>query len=159
MRYDVDSSLLPHSLSPAAGESVTIERKEVKKDPLPPFTIVGNGFTNRQGVNSLDVLEVCLQMNQAEMKPFQFLRNMFTVNTIEGSTTPSVVEPSRHEEFDKYLSTALMKNYRHLEYLQVVRRIKRGVYIVNPKVLVPSKHYIAMQVLWDSTKELHNDTI
>lgn len=159
MKYNVQPTAVPEHLVPEVGEYLVIEHKEVKKEPLPPFTIVGNGFTNRHGTTSLDMLEVCLQMNQSEMKLFQFFRNVFTQNTIDGSSTPSIVEPLKYKEFDKYLATALMKNYKHMEYLQVLRRIKKGLYIINPKILIPSKHYIEMQMQWNNTKESHVDSV
>lgn len=32
----------------------------------------------------------------------------------------------------KYLADALMKNYKHLEELEILKRISRGVYMINP---------------------------
>lgn len=137
------------AVTPESDEVIEIVRKKKYNEPLPPYNIVGNGLTNRHGT-SVDILEICLQLNMAEMKLLQFLRTAFTVNSINKEEIPNVVLPSSWEEFDKYLSTALMKNYTHLEYLQVVKRIRRGVYMVNPRILMPSKEYLRIEAMWDN---------
>lgn len=137
------------AVTPESDEVIEIVRKKKYNEPLPPYNIVGNGLTNRHGT-SVDILEICLQLNMAEMKLLQFLRTAFTVNSINKEEIPNVVLPSSWDEFDKYLSTALMKNYTHLEYLQVVKRIRRGVYMVNPRILMPSKEYLRIEAMWDN---------
>lgn len=152
MKYELDIEQLPPGVVPEKGETIEIVRKSESKEPLPPYNIVGNGFTSRNGT-SVDLLEVCLQMNLSEMRLLQFFRTQFTAKIINKEVDPNVIEPTRCGTFDKYLATALMKNYTHLEYLQVIRRVKRGVYILNPKIFIPSKHYLEMVARWNATGE------
>lgn len=149
MIYENSLHIDSAAVTPESDEVIEIVRKKKYNEPLPPYNIVGNGLTNRHGT-SVDILEICLQLNMAEMKLLQFLRTAFTINSINKEEIPNVVLPSSWDEFDKYLSTALMKNYTHLEYLQVIKRIRRGVYMVNPRILMPSKEYLRIETMWDS---------
>lgn len=149
MIYENSLHIDTAAVTPESDEVIEIVRKKKYNEPLPPYNIVGNGLTNRHGT-SVDILEICLQLNMAEMKLLQFLRTAFTVNSINKEEIPNVVLPSSWDEFDKYLSTALMKNYTHLEYLQVIKRIRRGVYMVNPRILMPSKEYLRIETMWDN---------
>lgn len=149
MIYENSLHIDSAAVTPESDEVIEIVRKKKYNEPLPPYNIVGNGLTNRHGT-SVDILEICLQLNMAEMKLLQFLRTAFTVNSINKEEIPNVVLPSSWDEFDKYLSTALMKNYTHLEYLQVIKRIRRGVYMVNPRILMPSKEYLRIETMWDN---------
>lgn len=152
MKYELDINGVPCGVVPEKGEVIEITRKAESKEPLPPYNIVGNGFTSRHGT-SVDLLEVCLQMNLSEMRLLQFFRTQFTNNIINKEVRPSVIEPTRCSTFDKYLATSLMKNYGHLEYLQIIKRVKRGVYILNPRVFIPSRHYLEMVAKWNSIGE------
>lgn len=134
-------------VTPGINEVIEITRRKKLAEPLPPYNIVGNGFTNRHGT-SIDILEVCLQLNLAEMRLLQFLRSAFTMSCIIKEDNPNVIEPTKHEAFDKYLATALMKNYQHLEYLYVMHRIKRGVYMLNPNMFIPSRDYAKINAMW-----------
>ncbi len=149
MIYENSLHIDSAAVTPESDEVIEIVRKKKYNEPLPPYNIVGNGLTNRHGT-SVDILEICLQLNMAEMKLLQFLRTAFTINSINKEEIPNVVLPSSWDEFDKYLSTALMKNYTHLEYLQVIKRIRRGVYMVNPRILMPSKEYLRIEAMWDN---------
>lgn len=157
MSNDMSSNdLISYVPAPENGEVLEITRKNAYKEPLPPYNIVGNGFTNRNGT-SVDVLEVCLQLNLSEMKLLQFFRTAFTTKMINRVEEPNVIVPKYTANFDQYLQTALMKNYKHLEHLQVMRRMKRGVYILNPRMFIPSRGYTAMVVAWDRIKQVKDD--
>lgn len=137
--------------APDKGEVVEITRKKKEKEGMPPFNIVDNGFSNRHGA-SLDILEVCLQLNIAEQKLLQFFRDCFTKNVFMKDEMPNVIEPLKWQEFDKYLAAALMKNFVHMEYLGVLKRVKRGLYMINPDMLIPPKDYLVIKTRWEQIK-------
>jgi len=151
MRFEIEKDELKYVSPPEEGEMLEVTKKIKNKDPLPPYNIVGNGLTGKHGT-SVDLLEVCLQLNIAEMKLLQFFRTQFTARLIAHVDMPSVVVPTVIGSFDKYLATALMKNYKHMEYLQILRRIKRGEYILNPKIFMPPRGYTEAVAKWDSIK-------
>lgn len=148
MKYTIGVDYLPEDLVPGAGEVVEMRKVKEGKESLPPYNMVGNGLANRHG-ESVDILEICLALNTAEMRVLQFFRTQFTMNMIHKVDNPNVVTPTDSDSFDKYLKTALMKNYMHLEYVGALRRVQRGTYILNPKVFVPSRNYMQMLMMWN----------
>ena len=132
---------------PEIGEVIEVTSRKRYKEPLPPFSMVGNGLSNRYGT-SLDIIEVCLQLNQSELRLLQFFRDCYADSIMRGDVNPNLVIPTRYEKFDKYLSKALEKNYNHLEYLGVIVRVKRGSYLVNPTLFVPRQGYSSINGQW-----------
>ena len=150
MEVLVTAQDLPEQLVPEAGGTIVIQHNKASKECLPPYTLVGNGHTSSNGT-SRDIVEVCMEMNQAELKLLQFMRESMIRQIMNKSAEPSVIVPADYVEYSKYLATAMAKNYEHLEYLEVLKRIKRGTYILNPNLILPPRHYAAMQSKWVST--------
>lgn len=150
MEITIPESELPEQFVPSIGGSITIQHTRGSKENLPPYTLVGNGHTSSNGT-SRDIVEVCMDMNQAELKLLQFMREVMIKQIMNKSTEPSIITPTHYPEYSKYLATAMAKNYEHLEYLEVIRRIKRGTYILNPNLVLPPRHYSAMQNKWVTT--------
>lgn len=142
---------LSDQVLPNGDEIVEITRKKKNKMPLPPYNIVGNGFTNRHGT-SMDIIDLCAKLNTAEINLLQFFRDQYTYNIIRKEDYPNVVIPTSSEEFTAYLSTALKKNYLHMEYEQVVRRLKRGTYMINPVLFMPSDNHLSAYDKWNNAK-------
>ena len=143
-------------MMPENGESIEITRRSKAKEPLPSYTMVGNGITTKHGT-SLDVLKVCGELNQAEIKLLCFFRDVFAKNAMNKEENPNKIEPLSWAEFDKYLATALKKNYVHMEYMDVVIRVKRGIYMVNPLMFIPSTNFTKILAEWQQYKGKQDD--
>lgn len=156
MRYELADINLPHLIMPENGESIEITRRSKAKEPLPSYTMVGNGITTKHGT-SLDVLKVCGELNQAEIKLLCFFRDVFAKNAMNKEENPNKIEPLSWAEFDKYLATALKKNYVHMEYMDVVIRVKRGIYMVNPLMFIPSTNFTKILAEWQQYKGKQDD--
>ena len=156
MEYNLQDLSLPHLMVPEDGGTVEITRRSKNKEPLPSYTMVGNGIATKNGT-SLDVLKVCGQLNQAEINLLCFFRDVFSKNAMNKEENPNKIEPIGWVEFDKYLATALKKNYSHMEYLEIVVRIKRGTYMINPLMFIPSANYSKILAEWEAHKGKHND--
>ena len=156
MRYELADINLPHLMMPENGESIEITRRSKAKEPLPSYTMVGNGIATKHGT-SLDVLKVCGELNQAEIKLLCFFRDVFAKNAMNKEENPNKIEPLSWVEFDKYLATALKKNYVHMEYIDVVIRVKRGVYMVNPLMFIPSTNFTKILAEWQQYKGRQDD--
>jgi len=57
-----------------------------------------------------------------------------------------------------------MKMYKHMEYVGLIIRIKRGTYILNPKLFMYSTGYTKILQQWEEArakldKETSNDAI
>ena len=129
-------------------ERLVITREKRAKEHMPPYTMVGNGFSTRHGT-SVDIIEVCSQLNLSENRLLQFMRDCYTYNCIRGEKNPNIVEPSKWDEWNEYLRIALKKNYPHLEHLRVLVRLKRGAYMVNPYMLISSTGRAEIVAIWE----------
>lgn len=130
------------------GELLEVSKKKVQREPMPPWNMVGNGMSNRVGV-SMDFIDICAELNQAELKLFKFFRDMYNNNVRYKENETNVVVPSRSEWYTPYLAKALEKNYKHMEYVGIITRVKRGVYLINPNLLIPISGYGRAMALWN----------
>jgi len=132
------------------GERLVVQKEKTVVEKLPPYNLVGNGLTNRHGT-SLDLIDVCVQLNLSELRLLQYLRNIFNSNCINSEAMPNLVEPSKWAEWCDYLKVALKKNYQHLQYVKVIVRLSRGKYLLNPYLFMSSKNYRDTVELWELT--------
>lgn len=139
------------------GELLEITKKSNKfSNPTPPWNMIGNGMSNRTG-SSIDFIDICAELNQAELKLLKFLRNMYNDNIRNKEANSNVVVPAKSGEYSQYLAKALEKNYKHLAYMEVVVRIKRGSYLLNPNLFIPSSNYSMVSAMWDNTIKGNKD--
>jgi hypothetical protein len=129
-------------------EKIVITKEKLTKERLPPYNLVGNGLSNRYG-SSLDLIDVCVQLNLGEMRLLQYMRNMFNMNCINKEVEPNIIVPAKGEEWSSYLATALKKNYTHMVYMKLIVRISRGKYLLNPYLFMYSKGYSNIAAKWD----------
>ena len=130
------------------GELLEITKKSNKfSNPTPPWNMIGNGMSNRTG-SSIDFIDICAELNQAELKLLKFLRNMYNDNIRNKEANSNVVVPAKSVEYSQYLAKALEKNYKHLAYMEVVVRVKRGSYLLNPNLFIPSSNYSVVSTMW-----------
>ena len=130
------------------GELLEVSKKKVQREPMPPWNMVGNGMSNRVGV-SMDFIDVCAELNQAELKLLKFFRDMYNNNVRYKENETNIVVPSKSEWYTPYLAKALEKNYKHMEYVGIITRVKRGVYLINPNLLIPISGYGVAMALWN----------
>lgn len=130
-------------------EVLEITRRVNKfSNPTPPWNMIGNGMSNRTGT-SVDFIDICAELNQAELKLLKFLRDMYNDNIRNKEENSNLVVPSKDANYSPYLAKALEKNYRHLAYMEVVIRVKRGTYLLNPNLFIPTSNYRAINTTWE----------
>ena len=96
----------------------------------------------------MDILEICQQLNNGEMELMKFFRNEMEGNKARSELVPNKVVPSDSIEFTPYLKTALKKNFPHMECLGIVKRVKRGHYMLNPSLFLPAKNMAEINKIW-----------
>ena len=138
------------NLAIAPDEVIEITRKKKVRESYPGFTIFGNGKETRNGGKSMDIIEVFKQLNTGEMCLLQFFRDEIEVSKILGEDNPNKVVPARSEKITPYLKIALKKNFPHMECLGIIKRIKRGTYMLNPSLFIPPKEPGKLRTVWDN---------
>lgn len=142
---------------PASDEKIEVVVKKRKTEKFPGFTIFGNGKATRKGGKSMDILDICKQLNKTEMNLLQFFRDEVEYNKIRKEKNVNEVTPTRSELWTPYLATGLKKNYAHMECLGIIRRMKRGTYMINPNLLIPTEDVERHKIIWEDLEETCND--
>jgi hypothetical protein len=135
---------------PAEGQTVEVTTKTKKREPYPGFTIFGNGKTTRHGGTSMDILDICKELNLAEMNLMQFFRDYIEQNKARKEKNVNLLKPTSSDEWTSYLKVALKKNYPHMECLGIIKRVKRGTYMINPHLFIPPYDMDYHNMEWDS---------
>lgn len=121
-------------------KEITIKAVSKQTVVYPPYMIVGNGrYSKRHGVKSMDIVDVCAQLNTAESAVLKFFKDCFVDNTINKEEYPNIIVPTGWDSYTSYLKKSLEKNYAHMEYVGVIKRERRGVYMLNPYLFMPRK--------------------
>lgn len=134
-------------------EVVEVTRRKRTQEPYPGYMIVGDGSETKRGGKSMDLLDVCKELNMAEMNLLQFFRDRIKANIYNKEKNTHIVIPTRCEEWTDYLQIALKKNYPHMNCLGIVQRVKRGTYMLNPSLFIPSKDMEWYKKEWDNIRE------
>lgn len=136
-------------------EDIVITR--IKKSKVPPYFILGNGMKSKyhNEDNVIDALEIFKQMGKPEMDLFIYFRNAIIEQQIESkfgvyTYDANVVHipVSKNHGLSQALKKALSKFYTHLEELKVLKRIRRGKYMINPYLLIPNSNFEKVALMW-----------
>ena len=145
--------IMPSELLPSSEEKIVVTREKKVKEPYPGYTIFGNGKETKNGGKSMDILDVCKQLNTAEMNLMQFFRDEIEKSKMSGEFNPNVVRVARSECWSEYLKVALKKNYKHMRDMGIVKRMYKGTYLLNPMLFVPVKNVEKIKEEWESCGE------
>lgn len=126
-------------------DETLVKKKKTKKTPN--YYRVGNGTMNKHKIQSVDILRELAMMTKAEQFVFLVIKDGIT---FENGYEP-VVRIDRKELTTTQVQY-LDKGYKLLEAKDLVRRIKRGHYMINPNALVPND-YEKWLAVWDKAKK------
>jgi len=140
--------------APAENEEVTITKKKKPREHLPGYTLWGNGNTTKLGGTSMSVIDMFMKLGKAEMELMKFLENEMRINRNNGEKLTTVVEPSKSDEYTNYIKTAIKKHYSHMECLGILQRVKRGKYMLNPRLFIPTKNVEEHMRAWDELESV-----
>ena len=143
-----DTNVTQRVLSIPEGKTLTLTDAKVRPKQ-PNYYRVGNGTMNKHNIQAIDFIDAVMDMT----KPEQFLikeikQGFYYDRDLEGFTYITKI--------DSRLLTSTQKQYIVLGYKLLhnkglVKRVKRGYYMINPNALVPSNYETAKQD-WDNIK-------
>lgn len=143
-------------VSPGVNETIEITKKIKKVEHNPGYTVWGNGKTARGGT-SMDILEIVKNLGKPEIMLMQFFRDEMAVNQTVKEERPNLVTPTNSTEFTPYMKSSLKKCYSHMECLGILKRFKKGTYMLNPRLYIPAYNKDKMYDLWDSLERKECD--
>lgn len=129
-------------------ELVTYRRRRGRSDRKPPFFICGLGGTNRHG-ESMDLIDTLLGMPTASGKLFRAMVKARNVETNEVDRTALLEQPGIDPRYIQNHMPAVVDS-------GLVRRIKRGTFIINPDAVMPPNGNAARAV-WNRSILSHEE--
>ena len=124
-----------------ADETIAIENKR-KAEVRPNFIMVGSGTVNKHKLYGIDLLREVAEATKAG----QFLLLAIKDGvTYENDYSP-VVKVTGDTKYQQNLITA---GYKELLEKDIVRRVKKAHYMINPNALIPKDYNAAMKI-WNS---------
>ena len=134
----------------ALAEGLEVSLTTRTKENKPGFMMVGNGWETRKNKDSVDLLWEISQMSSNEKLCFFKIKDSMVYSRSDERIIYQVVidmgdmTPSQKSKFSN--------GYTSLKQKDLVRRVKKGVYMINPNAIIPAKH-TAELTIWNSLKE------
>lgn len=126
------------------------ELKQIKKtrEAKPHFSMVGSGrpFMRATRLPAVDLLYEVSQMTTAES--FAFLAIRDRIKYISREDGYELFIPVSQKEFTQYQKKLFQAGAAALIKKDLIKRAKRGVYLVNPMAIVPGKNFGAAEATW-----------
>jgi len=117
----------------------------VRLDVLPNYYKIGTGTMNKHKIKSIDLLDEVIASNKAEQYVIKLIKELVTYDSPDG-----VVNIPTHTMTDTEKRT-FRKGYKSLCDRDLVRRVKRGQYMINPNALILNSYIKCMEV-WNAIK-------
>jgi hypothetical protein len=123
--------------------------KQVKiKANRPSFDMVGNGKMNHNiNVKSIDLLQEVADMNSDEKFCFFQIKDKIEWSTYDNRFLYQIRIFSK--DYTQSKRNMFNRGFKSLNQKDIVRRVKRGTYMINPSALIPNNFDEAWDI-WTS---------
>lgn len=108
----------------------------------PSYMMVGIDRKVRRGIKGYNLLGAVLNFTAGMQQMFKFIVDGLDINSNCCDFIKLNLSKSQQNTF------ALA--YKELSKIDLVKRMSKGVYMVNPRAIIPPKTYPEAQILWDS---------
>ena len=115
-----------------------------KAKPRPNFMMIGNGTMNKYNTQSIDLLQELADATKAGRYLLLAIKN-------------GIIYKNDYDPIVKVIGTNattkdyIKKGYKELRERNIVRRIKRSHYMINPNALIPLDYDNALEI-WNNAK-------
>ena len=118
---------------------------DVRKIKQPNYYKVGNGTMNRDGIQAIDFIDEMIKMT----KPAQTVIGWIKDEMVWDTSTRSIAFVAKLIPESSAGKKVLLKGFKELYEKDLVRRVKRSHYMVNPNAMVID--YSAQMEVWNSS--------
>jgi len=115
----------------------------VRLDVLPSYYKIGTGKMNKHKIQSIDLLDEVIASNKAEQYVIKIIKDSVTYDSPDGVVT---IPTHRMTDTEKRM---FRRGYKTLYERDLVRRVKRGQYMLNPNALILNSYANCLDV-WNS---------
>jgi hypothetical protein len=129
--------------------------KQIKhKVDRPSFDMVGNGKMNHKlKVQSIDLLQEVAEMNSDEKFCFFMIKDKITWDEYDKKYICQVRIYSKHMTQGE--RNMFSRGFKLLNHKDIVRRVKRGTYMINPSALIPKDFEHEWKIWTDCESLVH----
>ena len=131
------------SLTLHKDEELVISKR--KKSHKPGFIMIGNGNTNKHGITSIDLLHEIANMSSNEKYAFFLIKDNIVFDPYDECFIYQV-RVNLTTDTDK---SKFSRGYTSLRKKELLKRISKGTYMINPNALVPSDYHKELKV-WEA---------
>ena len=131
-----------HTLQLAENEELVKRKKHTTA--IPNYYRVGNGTMNKHGIQSINLVKEVTQLT----KPAQYLINWIMDGMVFDPTLNSIAFVVRVVPDTPADKQVVKKAYPELFKKDLVRRVKRGYYMINPNAIITDRN--AQLSVWNS---------
>jgi len=115
----------------------------VKLDTSPSYYKIGTGTMNKHRMKSIDLLDEVIASTKAEQYVIQLIKDGVSYDSPDGIVTIPMHTMTETEK------RTFRKGYKSLYDRDLVRRVKRGQYMINPNALILNS-YTKCKKVWDA---------
>lgn len=145
-----------------ADETLDVRVTKKKKSSTPPYSTIGNGRTTRHFKDApvVDTLKIIGSLSPHQLDIFLHFRDAIIDNQIRSIQTKTInahpntviLSSSTLDTESKRIKELLRSNNngRRMEDLSIIKKIKSGVYMVNPYMLIPSDNFEDVVNEWNA---------
>ena len=128
------------------GEKVTVEEKQ-KWAIKPNYFMIGNGTMNKHKIYGIDLLKELANSTKAE----QFLLLAIKDGICYGNDYSPIVKVVGET---KYQQNMITEGYKSLLARELVVRVKKAHYMINPNALIPIDYEGSLRI-WEEAINKH----
>jgi hypothetical protein len=141
-------------------EKLVVEQYIVKTDAKglkPPFAMIGTGerlyppISHLQGSQSMDALKIVSELDSDSRYTFFLLRDAILPKHY-GTRGEVRYDTS---SLTKGQSDVFSKGYLKLKAKKLVLRVTKGIYLINPNLLIP-RNYEEVLAIWNNAWDVHD---
>ncbi|WP_041962918.1 hypothetical protein [Sulfurospirillum cavolei] len=156
-----DESITRTIESLMTNEELNVQVTRKRKASTPPYSTIGNGRTTKEYKDApvVDAFRVIGQLSPQQLEIFLYFRDVIVENALYHRNTktrndqPNHVTLSRSSEnhAEKQIKTLLGQNNNsaRLQKMNIIKKIRVGVYMVNPYLLIPSDNFAEVAKQWN----------
>jgi hypothetical protein len=150
---------MPINVTIESGQELTVYPTLHRREVRPPFEMHGNGETSkRTGLSSMDMLGTVITLRHASQQLFHQMVRFRDKDTNLTYTNSFGINPLGNRIDFPFSNKFVRNHWPALEQAQLVRRVKRGCYLINPDAILPLTGYAAIKAQWDSLNPGERET-
>ena len=142
----LNTGKIPVLMYISPGEQVTVEEKQ-KRATKPNYFMIGNGTMNKHKIYGIDLLKELANSTKAD----QFLLLAIKDGICYGNDYSPIVKVVGET---KYQQNMITEGYKSLSARELVIRVKKAHYMINPNALIPIDYEGSLRI-WEEAVNKH----